>query len=54
MDDTESAELGKSFANPWSVSTIKDLLQKKNPQILKYDVSQFSNILFQVKNLNWC
>ncbi|WJZ99203.1 hypothetical protein VitviT2T_017668 [Vitis vinifera] len=37
IDDGESAELGTSFTNPWSISTIKDLLQKKKPQILKYD-----------------
>ncbi|KAK2982701.1 hypothetical protein RJ640_014501 [Escallonia rubra] len=30
-------ENGESCISPWSISTIKDLLQKMNPQILKYE-----------------
>ncbi|XP_016472484.2 mitotic checkpoint serine/threonine-protein kinase BUB1-like [Nicotiana tabacum] len=31
------SENGGACINPWLVSTIKNLLQKKNPEILKYD-----------------
>ncbi|KAK9284607.1 hypothetical protein L1049_023783 [Liquidambar formosana] len=37
VDVDESINLGKSWVNPWSSSTIKDLLKRKNSQLLKYD-----------------
>uniref|UniRef100_A0A2N9GGX0 Protein kinase domain-containing protein n=1 Tax=Fagus sylvatica TaxID=28930 RepID=A0A2N9GGX0_FAGSY len=37
VDDGESFKFQKSHINPWSTSTMKDLLKKLNPQIVKYD-----------------
>ncbi|KAF8413853.1 hypothetical protein HHK36_001847 [Tetracentron sinense] len=37
MDIGASVKLGKSCINPWSISTIKDLLRKMNHHILKYN-----------------
>lgn len=37
IDVGDSIELKETPINPWSISTIKDLLKKMNSQILKYD-----------------
>lgn len=37
IDDREAIKFGKSQINPWSTSTIEDLLKKLNPHIMKYD-----------------
>ncbi|KAB1209899.1 Mitotic checkpoint serine/threonine-protein kinase BUB1 [Morella rubra] len=36
-DDGKSTKFGKSQTNPWSASTMRDLLKKLNPQIMKYE-----------------
>ncbi|KAF5481316.1 hypothetical protein F2P56_001977 [Juglans regia] len=37
IDDCGSIEFETSHINPWSASTMKDLLKKLGPQIMKYD-----------------
>ncbi|GAB4825647.1 hypothetical protein Ancab_008521 [Ancistrocladus abbreviatus] len=37
-DNGECKKLGKGCINPWSASTINDIVQKISPQLLKYDV----------------
>lgn len=40
--DSESIELEQYGVNPWSASTMKELLTKIDPQIMKYNVGYFS------------
>jgi hypothetical protein len=59
VDDGESFKFQKSHINPWSTSTMKDLLKKLNPQIVKYDVRQYHpylllNLAFISFNNSWC
>ena len=42
IDDREAIKFGESQINPWSTSSIEDLLKKLNPHIMKYDVRQYS------------
>lgn len=41
MKNGVSAEDGENFINPWSVSTLKNLLQKMNSKVVKYEVRPF-------------
>ncbi|KAJ4981953.1 hypothetical protein NE237_032790 [Protea cynaroides] len=43
IDCRESVDPGKSFVNPWSISTFNDLLMKMKNQILKYNGYHASN-----------
>lgn len=45
IDDCGFIEFETCHINPWSASTMNDLLKKLNPQIMKYDVGQYSNFL---------
>jgi checkpoint serine/threonine-protein kinase len=36
-------EMEKSGVNPWSASTTKELLERINPQMMKYAVRQFEH-----------
>ena len=59
IGEGETIKFEKSYINPWSASTVKDLLKKLNTQIIKYDVRQYSLYLllsFAYSNLlnSWC
>ncbi|KAL4585306.1 hypothetical protein LXL04_009923 [Taraxacum kok-saghyz] len=43
---------GSSYMNPWSISTVNNLLQKMNSQILKYQVRNFGDLLDTVQVVN--
>ncbi|KAF5732564.1 ATP binding protein kinases protein serine/threonine kinases isoform 1 [Tripterygium wilfordii] len=45
----DSIQFGKSSINPWSSSTMKDILKKMNPQITKYDGYHSSNKAYSGK-----
>ncbi|GFY99039.1 protein kinase and Mad3-BUB1-I domain-containing protein [Actinidia rufa] len=49
MGDSDSFDLSVSYINPWSISTVKDLLQKMHSQISKYEGYHPSNKAYSGK-----
>ncbi|XP_057507466.1 mitotic checkpoint serine/threonine-protein kinase BUB1 isoform X1 [Actinidia eriantha] len=49
MGDGDSFDLSVSYINPWSISTVKDLLQKMHSQISKYEGYHPSNKAYSGK-----
>ncbi|CAA2982166.1 mitotic checkpoint serine threonine- kinase BUB1 [Olea europaea subsp. europaea] len=43
MENDVSSENGENFVNPWSVTTLKNLLQKMNSRVVKYEGYHQSN-----------
>lgn len=52
IDSTVLTEIGESLVNPWSITTIKDLLGKMKATMSKYEVRQLSNHLLVSITLN--
>lgn len=42
VDGSEPVQLAESDICPWSSSTVKELLNKINPRMTKFDVCQFN------------
>ncbi|XP_059663182.1 mitotic checkpoint serine/threonine-protein kinase BUB1 [Cornus florida] len=49
IDASDSLEHGGRFIDPWSISTVKHLLQKMNPKIMKYEGYHPSTKAYQGK-----
>lgn len=41
MKNDVSVENVDNFVNPWSVATVKNLLQKMNSQVVQYEVKHY-------------
>ena len=52
MKNGVSVEDGDNFINPWSVSTLKDLLQKMNSKVVQFEVKPSSMSGYKVSCVN--